>query len=37
MTFPWYSAREWNATSTLYEKEQIAAKIVELEFNRKRS
>jgi hypothetical protein len=37
MTFPWYSAREWNETSTLYEKEQIAAKIIELEFNRKRA
>ena len=37
MTFPWFSAREWNVTSTFYEKEAIAAKIVELEFNRKRS
>ena len=36
-TFPWYSQREWNETTTLYEKESIASKIVELEFNRNRT
>jgi hypothetical protein len=34
MTFPWFSGREWNVTSTFYEKEAIAAKIFELQFNR---
>lgn len=37
MTYPWLSAREWNETTTLYEKEAIAEKIFELEFNRKRA
>lgn len=37
MTFPWNSPREWNETTTLYEKQQIAGKIQDLEFNRKRS
>lgn len=37
MTYPWHSKREWNANTTLHEKEAIAAKIVELEFNRFRA
>ena len=36
MTFPWYSTREWNANSTLVEKEAISQKIVDLRFNMKR-
>ncbi len=34
MTYPWYSRREWNETTTLHEKEAIAEKITNLEFNR---
>jgi hypothetical protein len=37
MTFPWFSPREWKEDSTMIEKEAIAAKIMELEFNRKRT
>ena len=36
MSFPWYSKREWKETKTFHEKEAIAAKISELEFNRQR-
>lgn len=33
MPYPWYSKREWNETTTLHEKEEIANLIQHLEFN----
>lgn len=35
MSFPWYSIREWSPETTLLEKEKIAAKITELDFNKR--
>ena len=36
MTYPWFSKREWNEeTKTLIEKEEIAAQIDKLGFNRR--
>lgn len=32
-SYPWYSQREWNENTTLYEKEEIADHIIKLGFN----
>jgi hypothetical protein len=36
MTYPWHSRREWKESTTLHEKEAIAEKINQLEFNKPR-
>jgi hypothetical protein len=32
-SYPWSSEREWNTTTTYYEKEELGKLIIELGFN----